>query len=54
MPKASSLVRGTLTPAAAAARSLARTERNRRPVPERRMLATNQHAPTEHDEARRS
>ena len=44
--KASILVRGTFTPAAAAARSLARTDRNRRPVPERRMLATNQHAPT--------
>ena len=51
MPKASIFVRGTFTPAAAAARSLARTDRNRRPVPERRMLATNQHAADQHDEA---
>ena len=40
MAKASSLVRETLMPAAAAARSLARTARNRRPVPLRRRLAT--------------
>ena len=39
MPNASSLVRATLMPAAAAARSLARTERKRRPSPERRRLA---------------
>ena len=40
MPKASNLVRDTLMPDAAAARSLARTARNRRPVPLRRMLHT--------------
>ena len=38
MPNASSFVRATLMPAAAAARSLARTERKRRPSPERRRL----------------
>ena len=38
--KASSLARGTSMPAAAAARSLARTARKRRPVPLRRRLAT--------------
>ena len=39
-PKASILVPATLTPAAAAARSLPRTVRNRRPVPERRTFTT--------------
>ena len=40
-PKASNLVPATLTPAAAAARSLPRTVRNRRPVPERRTFTTS-------------
>ena len=40
MPKPSILVRATSMPAAAAARSLARTARNRRPVAPRRRLTT--------------
>ncbi len=39
VPNASSLVADTLTPAAAAARSLERVARNMRPVAERRTLA---------------
>ena len=57
MAKASSLVRVTLMPAAAAARSLARTARNRRPVPLRRRLATataHEHEDDEQNRERRS
>ena len=42
MAKPSSFVRATLMPAAAAARSLARTARNRRPVAPRRRFDDGQ------------